>query len=38
MPSVEELTERELEAFAAAHPRSGELRDAAADSLLSGVR
>jgi glutamate-1-semialdehyde aminotransferase len=35
--SVAELTERELEAFAAAHPRSGELRDAAADSLLSGV-
>jgi glutamate-1-semialdehyde 2,1-aminomutase len=36
-PRVQELTERELERFAATHPRSGELRDAAADSLLSGV-
>ncbi len=34
---VAELTERELERFAATHPRSGELRDAAAESLLSGV-
>jgi glutamate-1-semialdehyde aminotransferase len=34
---VQELTERELERFAAGHRRSGELRDAAADSLLSGV-
>ena len=30
-------TKREVERFAASHPRSGELRDAAADSLLSGV-
>jgi glutamate-1-semialdehyde 2,1-aminomutase len=36
-PRVQELTGRELERFAATHPRSGELRDAAADSLLSGV-
>ncbi|MBS1886638.1 MAG: aminotransferase class III-fold pyridoxal phosphate-dependent enzyme [Actinobacteria bacterium] len=34
---VGRLTARELERFAASHPRSGELRDAAADSLLSGV-
>jgi glutamate-1-semialdehyde 2,1-aminomutase len=34
---VQELTGRELDRFAATHPRSGELRDAAADSLLSGV-
>ena len=34
---VQELTERELARFAAGHPRAGELRDAAADSLLSGV-
>jgi glutamate-1-semialdehyde aminotransferase len=37
MPSVAELTERELGRFASSHRRSGELRDAAADSLLSGV-
>ena len=37
MNTIPQLTERELERFAAAHPRSGELRDAAADSLLSGV-
>jgi glutamate-1-semialdehyde aminotransferase len=37
MPSVADLTERELTRFAASHTRSGELRDAAADSLLSGV-
>jgi glutamate-1-semialdehyde aminotransferase len=36
-PRVQELTERELERFAVGHRRSGELRDAAADSLLSGV-
>jgi glutamate-1-semialdehyde 2,1-aminomutase len=36
-PRVQELTERELDRFASTHPRSGELRDAAADSLLSGV-
>jgi glutamate-1-semialdehyde 2,1-aminomutase len=36
-PRVQELTERELERFASTHRRSGELRDAAADSLLSGV-
>src|SRR6201996_9369891 len=36
-PRVQELTERELERFAATHRRSGELRDAAAESLLSGV-
>ncbi|HVX33360.1 MAG TPA: aspartate aminotransferase family protein, partial [Solirubrobacterales bacterium] len=36
-PRVQELTERELARFAAEHRRSGELRDAAADSLLSGV-
>jgi glutamate-1-semialdehyde 2,1-aminomutase len=36
-PRVQELTARELERFAATHRRSGELRDAAADSLLSGV-
>jgi glutamate-1-semialdehyde 2,1-aminomutase len=36
-PRVQQLTERELERFAAGHRRSGELRDAAADSLLSGV-
>ncbi|HVX34506.1 MAG TPA: transaminase [Solirubrobacterales bacterium] len=34
---VNELTDRELARFAAEHRRSGELRDAAADSLLSGV-
>ncbi len=34
---VQELTERELDRFAIGHPRSGELCDAAADSLLSGV-
>jgi glutamate-1-semialdehyde aminotransferase len=36
-PRVQGLTERELARFAAGHRRSGELRDAAADSLLSGV-
>jgi glutamate-1-semialdehyde 2,1-aminomutase len=36
-PRVAELTERELERFASTHRRSGELRDAAAESLLSGV-
>lgn len=36
-PRVAELTARELERFAAAHPRSGELHDAAAEVLLSGV-
>jgi glutamate-1-semialdehyde aminotransferase len=35
--SLADLTERELERFAASHPRSRELRDAAADALLSGV-
>src|SRR6201994_1051995 len=34
---VQELTARELEHFAPPHPRPGELRAAAADSLLSGV-
>jgi glutamate-1-semialdehyde aminotransferase len=34
---VQELTGRELERFAATHRRSGEFRDAAAESLLSGV-
>jgi glutamate-1-semialdehyde 2,1-aminomutase len=34
---VTELTARELERFAASHPRSGELRDAAEEVLLSGV-
>jgi glutamate-1-semialdehyde 2,1-aminomutase len=34
---VTELTTRELERFAASHPRSGELRDAAEEVLLSGV-
>ncbi len=34
---VAELTERELGRFVATHRRSGDLRDAAADSLLSGV-
>src|ERR1700761_4362596 len=34
---VTELTDRELERFAASHPRSGELRDAAEEVLLSGV-
>jgi glutamate-1-semialdehyde aminotransferase len=32
-----ELTDRELDRFAASHPRSGELRDAAEEALLSGV-
>jgi glutamate-1-semialdehyde 2,1-aminomutase len=32
-----ELTARELDRFAASHPRSGELRDAAEEVLLSGV-
>src|ERR1700753_791664 len=31
------LTNRELDRFAASHPRSGELRDAAEEVLLSGV-
>src|SRR6201992_1897292 len=31
------LTNRELDRFAATHPRSGELRDAAEEVLLSGV-
>lgn len=34
---VTELTDRELERFAASHARSGELRDAAEGALLSGV-
>ncbi|HEY0276788.1 MAG TPA: transaminase [Solirubrobacterales bacterium] len=34
---VSELTARELNRFAASHPRSGELRDAAEEVLLSGV-
>jgi glutamate-1-semialdehyde 2,1-aminomutase len=34
---VTELTDRELDRFAASHPRSGELRDAAQEVLLSGV-
>ncbi len=34
---VSELTDRELDRFAATHPRSGELRDAAEEVLLSGV-
>src|ERR1700742_420872 len=34
---VTELTDRELDRFAAFHPRSGELRDAAEEVLLSGV-
>jgi glutamate-1-semialdehyde 2,1-aminomutase len=34
---VTELTDRELDRFAASHPRSGELRDAAEGALLSGV-
>jgi glutamate-1-semialdehyde 2,1-aminomutase len=34
---VTELTDRELDRFAASHPRSGELRDAAEEVLLSGV-
>jgi glutamate-1-semialdehyde 2,1-aminomutase len=34
---VTELTARELDRFAASHPRSGELRDAAEEVLLSGV-
>jgi glutamate-1-semialdehyde aminotransferase len=34
---VTELTDRELDRFAASHPRSGELRDAADEVLLSGV-
>src|ERR1700734_1780847 len=34
---VSELTDRELDRFAASHPRSGELRDAAEGALLSGV-
>ncbi|MGH2936790.1 MAG: transaminase, partial [Solirubrobacterales bacterium] len=36
-PRVQELTERELARFVAGHRRSGELRNAAADSLLAGV-
>src|SRR6201992_3728067 len=36
-PRVTELTDRELDRFAATHPRSGELRDAAEEVLLSGV-
>jgi len=36
-PRVTELTGRELDRFAASHPRSGELRDAAEGALLSGV-
>ncbi len=35
--SVADLMARELERFAAAHPRSRELRDAAEGALLSGV-
>src|SRR6201985_456690 len=34
---VTEMTDRELDRFAASHPRSGELRDAAEEVLLSGV-
>src|SRR6201999_2725803 len=34
---VTELTDRELDRFAASHPRSGELRDAAAETPLSGA-
>jgi glutamate-1-semialdehyde 2,1-aminomutase len=34
---VTELTDRELNRFAASHQRSGELRDAADEVLLSGV-
>jgi glutamate-1-semialdehyde 2,1-aminomutase len=34
---VTSLTDRELDRFAASHPRSGELRDAAEGALLSGV-
>lgn len=34
---VTELTARELDRFAASHPRSGEIRDAAEEVLLSGV-
>ncbi|MBS1675958.1 MAG: aminotransferase class III-fold pyridoxal phosphate-dependent enzyme [Actinobacteria bacterium] len=34
---VTALTDRELDRFAASHPRSGELRDAAEGALLSGV-
>src|SRR5882757_2909632 len=34
---VTDLTDRELDRFAASHPRSGELRDAAEGVLLSGV-
>src|ERR1700749_3403310 len=34
---VTDLTARELDRFADSHPRSGELRDAAAGALLSGV-
>src|ERR1700742_5343450 len=33
---VTELTSRELDRFAASHPRSGEIRDAAEEVLLSG--
>jgi glutamate-1-semialdehyde 2,1-aminomutase len=36
-PRVQELTARELDRFAASHPRSKELRDAAEGALLSGV-
>src|SRR6201995_1195113 len=34
---VTTLTDRELDRFAASHPKSGELRDAAEGALLSGV-
>src|SRR6201985_1892058 len=34
---VTEMTDRELDRFAASHPRSGELRDAAEEVLLSSV-
>jgi glutamate-1-semialdehyde aminotransferase len=34
---ITKLTDRELDRFAASHPRSGELRDAAEEVLLSGV-
>jgi glutamate-1-semialdehyde 2,1-aminomutase len=36
-PRVAELTDRELDRFAASHRRSGEIRDAAEGALLSGV-
>jgi len=34
---IADLTDRELDRFAASHPRSGELREAAEGALLSGV-